>query len=108
MFILGISVFILGLAGFITALFNFKNASVDRPVTEGLYQLSRHPQQLMFFLTVIGICLAIGSWLALLFQTISSVFLHARILAEEQACLARYGDSYRDYMQRVPRYFLFF
>jgi protein-S-isoprenylcysteine O-methyltransferase Ste14 len=31
-----------------------------------------------------------------------------RIVAEEKACLQQYGESYRSYMQRVPRYLLFF
>ena len=107
-FIPGITLYLLGLTGFIIALINFKNASPDQPVTEGLYRISRNPQQLSFFITFIGICIAMGSWLALLIQMLSSLFLHVRILAEEKACLERYGDSYRDYMKRVPRYFLFF
>ena len=107
-FIAGIVLFTLGLLGFVVALFNFKNAPLDRLVTGGLYRISRHPQQLMFFISFLGICIAIGSWLALFIQIISSLFLHFRILAEEKACLERYGDSYRDYMKRVPRYFLFF
>jgi protein-S-isoprenylcysteine O-methyltransferase Ste14 len=107
-FIPGIILYILGLAGFVAALLNFKSAPLDQPITSGLYRISRHPQQLMFFVTCIGICIAIGSWLALFIQMVSSVFLHSRILAEEKACLERYGDSYRSYMNRVPRYFLFF
>jgi protein-S-isoprenylcysteine O-methyltransferase Ste14 len=107
-FIIGIILFALGLAGFVSALFNFKNVPFDQPVTGGLYRISRHPQQLMFFISFFGICIAIGSWLILLLQMVSSIFLHFRILAEEKACLERYGDAYRDYMKRVPRYFLFF
>jgi len=107
-FIPGIILFVLGLVGFVIALFNFKNAPFDQLVTGGLYRISRHPQQLMFFISFLGICVTIGSWLALLLQMISSVFLHTRILAEEKACLERYGDSYRDYMKRVPRYILLF
>jgi len=107
-FIPGITLFILGLAGFVVALINFKNTPIDQPVTEGLYRLSRNPQQLSFFITFIGISIAMGSWLALFIQMVSSLFLHVRILAEEKACLERYGDSYREYMKRVPRYLLFF
>lgn len=107
-FIPGIVLFALSLAGFVIALFNFKNAPLDQLVTGGLYRVSRHPQQLMFFISFLGICVAIGSWLALFLQIIFSVFLHFRILAEEKACLERYGDSYRDYMKRVPWYSLFF
>jgi protein-S-isoprenylcysteine O-methyltransferase Ste14 len=32
---------------------------------------------------------------------------HLGILAEEEVCLRRYGEPYRAYMERVPRYFLF-
>jgi protein-S-isoprenylcysteine O-methyltransferase Ste14 len=107
-FILGIILYALGLTGFVVALFNFKNTPHDRPATEGLYRISRNPQQVMFFVTFIGACLATGSWLALLMQMASSLFLHTRILAEEKACIEQYGDSFREYMKRVPRYFLFF
>lgn len=107
-FIPGIVLFALGLAGFVIALFNFKNTPLGQLATRGLYRISRHPQQLTFFISLFGICIAIGSWLALFIQIISSLFLHSRILAEEKACLERYGDSYKEYMKSVPRYFLFF
>ena len=105
-FIPGIILFALGLAGFIIALFNFKNTPLDQPVTRGLYRISRHPQVLMLFIMSIGICITIGSGLVLFIVIISSLFLHSRDLAEEKACLERYGDSYRNYMKLVPRYFL--
>jgi protein-S-isoprenylcysteine O-methyltransferase Ste14 len=106
--VVGIIVFMLGLTGFVIALFNFKKAQPGQPITSGLYRISRHPQQLMFFISFVGACFAIGSWIALFIQLISSVFLHTRVLAEEKACLARYGDSYQSYIKRVPRYFIFF
>jgi protein-S-isoprenylcysteine O-methyltransferase Ste14 len=107
-FIPGIILFVLGLVGFIIALSDFKNMLPNQPATEGLYSISRHPQVLMLFISSVGICTAIGSWLALLILIISKFFGHFRTLAEEQACLEQYGDSYRAYMKRVPRYFLFF
>lgn len=107
-FIPGIILFTLGLAGFIIALSNFKDTLPHQPSTEGLYRISRHPQVLMLFISSVGICIAIGSWLALLILIISKFFGHFRTLAEEKACLEQYGDSYRAYMKRVPRYFQFF
>ena len=101
-FIPGIILFVFGLAGFVIALLNFKKTPFDQPVTKGLYRISRHPQQLMFFISFFGICMAIGSWLAVFIQIISSLFFHYRILAEERACLKRYGDSYRAYIKSVP------
>ena len=105
-FIPGIIIFAFGLTGFIIALFNFKNTSHDQPITRGLYRISRHPQVFMLFIASIGICIAIGSWLVLFIVIISSLFLRLRDIEEEKACLKRYGDSYRAYMKRVPRYFL--
>ena len=102
----GIILYVFGLAGFIIALINFRNTPLDQPVTSGFYRISRHPQVLMLFILASGICIAIGSWLALFIQIISSLFLRTRTLAEETACLDLYGDSYRAYMKRVPRYLL--
>ena len=107
-FIPGLIIFVFGLTGFVIALFNFKNAPLDRPATNGLYRISRHPQQLMFFIAFIGICIAVGSWVALFVQLLSSIFLHVRVLAEEKACLEHYGELYQNYMKDVPRYFLYF
>ncbi len=105
-FIPGIILFAFGLTGFIAALFNFKNAPLDQSVTRGLYRISRHPQALMLFIMSIGICMTVGSWLVLFILVIAGFFGHFRILAEDKACLERYGDSYRAYMKHVPRYFL--
>jgi len=105
-FIPGIILFVHGLVGFIIALSNFKNMPPNQPATKGLYRISRHPQVLMLFISGLGICIAIGSWLALFILIISKFFGHFRTLAEEEACLEQYGDSYHAYMKRVPRYFL--
>ena len=105
-FIPGIILYVLGLTGFIIALINFRNTPLDQPITSGLYGISHHPQVLMLFILGSGICIAIGSWLALFLQIISALFLRSRTLAEETACLEQYGDSYRAYMKRVPRYLL--
>jgi protein-S-isoprenylcysteine O-methyltransferase Ste14 len=107
-FIPGLVIFVLGLVGFVIALYNFKNAPLDKPAIDGLYRISRHPQQLMFFIAFIGICIAVGSWAALIVQLLSSIFLHQRVLAEEKACFKQYGEEYQKYKKRVPRYFLFF
>ena len=103
-FIPGSILYVLGLTGFVIALINFRNTPLDQPVTSGIYKISRHPQVLMLFILASGICIAIGSWLALFIQIFSALFLRSRTLAEETACLELYGDSYRAYMKRVPRY----
>ncbi len=105
-FILGVILFAVGLTGFTIALFNFRNTPLNQPIIKGLYSVSRHPQVLMLSVAGVGMCLAIGSWIALIILAISSLFGRSRTLAEERALLEQYGDSYRDYMERVPRYIL--
>jgi len=106
--VIGISLFSLGLIGFAIALLNFRNTPIDQPVTSGLYRISRHPQQLAVSVSFLGISIAIGSWLAFAFIIVGVIGAHYKILAEEEACLKQYGESYKNYMERIPRYFLFF
>jgi protein-S-isoprenylcysteine O-methyltransferase Ste14 len=106
--IIGTILYVLGLGGVIFALFNFKNTQIGQPVTKGIYKISRNPQEFMIFILFLGICMTIGSWLALLILVLSKVFAHFGILSQERACLEKYGDSYKEYMKKTPRYFLFF
>ena len=106
-FILGVILFAIGLTGFTIALLNFKNTPLNQPITKGLYSISRNPQALMLLVAGVGISLAIGSSIALFLVVTASLFGRSRILAEERALLMQYGNSYRDYMERVPRYLLF-
>lgn len=107
-FWLGTVIFVLGLSGLVLALFNFRNTPADQPITQGLYRVSRNPQWVMLIVMFLGQCLVIGSWTAFFLFIVTIVCYHFRILGEERACLTQYGDTYRDYMQRVPRYFVFF
>ena len=106
-FIIGMIVVGLGLVGLIKALFDFRDTPPDDPVAQGLYKISRHPQIVMSSLVLLGSCLAIGSWLALLLLLGARICGHFGILGEEEVCLERYGDAYGAYMERVPRYLFF-
>ncbi len=107
-FIVGVMLYIIGLAGLVTAMLNFKDTPPDQPVTKGVYRISRHPQIVSLFAIFFGICLAIGSWAALFTLAMSKLFQHLGILAEEEVCMKQYGESYRAYSARTPRYFPFF
>ncbi len=107
-FWLGTVIFVLGLSGLVVALFNFRNTPANHPITQGLYKVSRNPQWVMLIVMFLGLCFVIGSWIAFLLFMVTVVCYHFRILGEERACLAQYGDTYRDYMRKIPRYFVFF
>jgi len=104
-FYLGTFVYIGGLGVYTIALANFSVTPLDIPVVKGAYRLSRHPMQLSAVIMCLGIALATLSWvigLACLFQILlMPVFLRA----QERACLETYGDAYRAYQARTPRYF---
>ncbi|MFX0045997.1 MAG: methyltransferase family protein [Candidatus Hermodarchaeota archaeon] len=104
---LGIAIFALGLTGLAASVITFRRTSLDIPVTTGPYRFSRHPQQVSLFIILTGISIAIGSWVAFLVLILSRLLNSAGDRAEEQTCLEYYGDSYREYMGRVPRYLLF-
>jgi len=107
-FIVGLILYAIGLVGLVAAMLNFKDTPLSQPVTKGIYKISRHPQLVSLFVIFLGICVAIGSWAALLTLVTSKLFQHFGILAEEEVCSRRYGEPYRAYMEQVPRYFLFF
>lgn len=107
-FALGIAVVALGLVGLAKALFDFKNAPPDEPVTQGIYSISRHPQIVMSSVVILGACVAAGSWAAMLMLLAARLFGHFGILAEEEVCLQEYGEAYRAYIEQVPRYLLLF
>jgi len=107
-FQIGVFLLILGLVGLVVAMFDFKNTPFGKPVTTGLYKLSRHPINVTQAISILGICIAIGSWIALLFLILSKIPAHFITIAEEEFCLRKYGDSYREYMKHVPRYIMFF
>lgn len=107
-FIIGVIIFSIGTIGMIIAIFNFKNALLDKPITSGIYKISRNPQQLMIYLGILGMSILIGSGIAIISFVLYAIFSHFRILGEERRLLEQYGVSYIEYKNKVPRYFLFF
>ena len=55
---------------------------------------------------MLGVCIASASLWLLLVTIASIVATHFVILGEERYCLATYGQEYREYKARTPRYFL--
>ena len=107
-FIFGLILYGAGLVGLVVAMLDFKDTPLDQPVTKGVYKISRLPQIVAQFFIILGICVAIGSWAALFMLLMSKLFQHFSILAEEEVCRQRYGEPYRVFMEKVPRYLLFF
>jgi len=88
---------------------------LPKQVVKRLYDSTGRPRRpglriplVLLTLAFLGIVLATGSWLMLIFFILILPFVHLKVKAEETACLALYGDSYKQYMAQRPRYFVFF
>jgi len=100
----GIALFVVGLIIIEIATIPWVTAPVDEPVTRGLYRYSRHPVYIGVFVQYIGIGIASASGLFLLLMVVSIVLSILIAPAEERFCCEKYGDTYRDYMNRTPRW----
>jgi protein-S-isoprenylcysteine O-methyltransferase Ste14 len=107
-FLVGAGVFSIGFVLVMSALYYFRSTSVDEPVVKGPYRVSRNPQWLGLFLALLGSAIATKVRLYIGMVVIAGIIYHIQILDEETACIEKYGESYREYMNRIPRYLLFF
>ena len=103
-FYIGLPVALSGLIMYTIVPMNFAATPLDEPVTKGLYHYSRNPQYLTEFLMFIGVSIASASWIFLLFSIVYSISMLSFASSEERFCLEKYGDAYREYMNRTPRY----
>jgi steroid 5-alpha reductase family enzyme len=106
-FLLGAGIYSIGYILEMSALHYFRMTPPGSPVVEGPYHVSRNPQWLGLFLVLLGSALAASVWLYIGIVGLVGLIYHIQILDEEAACTKKYGVSYREYMERVPRYFLF-
>lgn len=75
-------------------------------VESGPYAFTRNPLYLGLTLTYLGVALAARSAAPLaLLPTVLWTVHHGVILREERYLERKFGDAYREYMRRVPRWF---
>lgn len=73
-------------------------------VTSGPYRFVRHPLYSFGTLWWLGLSLVVASWWMLLLTLLTFVAVATRAPREEAALVERFGDGYRIYMERTPRY----
>ena len=107
-FYFGLALFALGMIGGGVAEVQLFFRKPGQLMTNGFYHISRNPIYVSCYVILIGIGVATASWLILAFVVLSMIVQHFLILGEERICLEKYGAYYREYMNGVPRYVLFF
>jgi len=83
---------------------SFAKAPLGEPIIKGVYSISRHPGYFGFFLGCVGIGIACASWIFLLCALVWIVSWHFGVVEEERNLLETYGNAYREYMNRIPRW----
>jgi protein-S-isoprenylcysteine O-methyltransferase Ste14 len=74
------------------------------PITKGIYRYSRHPMYIAQLVMLIGVGIACASWLFLLLSIVYSALSIVFVIPEERRCLEKYGNAYREYMSKTPRW----
>jgi len=103
-FYAGLSIFLLGLVVLTTATVNFAATPMNVPITRGMYHYSRHPLYLASLLIYFSVGIAAASWVFLLIFVVQSVSIRIAAVEEERFCLEKYGEAYRGYVDRTPRW----
>ena len=72
-------------------------------VDRGVYAIVRHPQYLAGILMGLAFPLISQHWLVAALGVIVIAINYVDTFEEEASNIAKFGDAYRQYMQRVPR-----
>lgn len=104
----GLALFVIAMTLYAIATHNYATTPFDQPVTKGVYSISRNPLHFFSLIAWFGVAVATLSWVMMVSVALQMVGTHIMTLQEERFCLEKYGDSYREYMEKVPQYFLFF
>ncbi|WP_155322821.1 methyltransferase family protein [Desulfosarcina ovata] len=107
LFYIGMTIFLISLGLYVLALIHFARTPIGEPAIGGFYRFSRNPIYFLNNIIWVGVGLATGSWLVLIYKCLGSLVQHWQILLEERFCTTKYGKSYERYMSHVPRYFGF-
>jgi len=101
---IGLPICALALAMLLLATVSFASTSLDEPTTRGVYRISRHPIYFGGFLLYLGMGIATASWVIFLCAVLWIVLWHIVLPSEEDFLIEKYGDSYRQYMSKTPRW----
>ena len=104
LFIHGIALFFIGYVFYVISLINYATTNPDRPVVKGMYKYSRNPQQIMTIVMWLGVGLAMSNYLILIICLIQIITVYPTFIAQEEYCIKKYGDAYREYMNKTPMY----
>jgi len=103
-FYTGLPIYLIGMIFVIMTILSFVIAPIDKPLTRGVFRISRNPMYFGWFLVYIGMGIVCASWVFVLVGLAFRNMNDFLITAEERICLEMYGDTYREYMKKTPKW----
>jgi protein-S-isoprenylcysteine O-methyltransferase Ste14 len=100
--IIGCIIYLVGCIFFLLSVIPFAKDSAF--TSEGIYRLSRNPMYIGYYLIFLGTGLLLNSILFIILIQIYQIAVHFLVLSEERWCLNKFGSTYMDYLNTVPRY----
>jgi protein-S-isoprenylcysteine O-methyltransferase Ste14 len=76
----------------------------DRLVSTGPYAYTRNPVYLGHLINLLGLSLALRSWLGAVITIGVALWFHGRVIGDEKNLATRLGKPYLEYMKKVPRW----
>lgn len=100
----GLTIFAGGLAILVFATLSVARAEAGKPFTGGIYRFSRHPMYLSMIFVYTAVSAAAASWLFALITIVTFFLQRSQAIREENYCLNKFGQAYRQYLARTPRW----
>jgi protein-S-isoprenylcysteine O-methyltransferase Ste14 len=72
-------------------------------VDTGIYSIIRHPQYVTFILWAIAGMLLFQHWIIVLLGIPVIPLIYIDLIKADKDAIAKFGDNYKHYMQKVPR-----
>jgi protein-S-isoprenylcysteine O-methyltransferase Ste14 len=103
-FYVGLFIYLLGVTFDFLAGVSWATNPLDKPITTGIYSISRHPMDFGNVVVIVGTGIACASWVLPLLGIVGITLMNMSAVHEERVCLQKFGNAYREYMNRTPRW----
>lgn len=99
----GTTLYVLGILHF-KSIHRMSGVDTSELITDGIYAWSRNPQNVGWILFLFGIGFIARSGSALLLALVFTLIFIVYVPMEERHLESLYGDSYREYKKKPPRF----
>ena len=106
----GAGLVLFGLAISVAGMVSFRSAkkvfcfALGSLTLSGPYRWSRNPQYVGWFVALVGVAVMWWTWECLIALAMMAAAIHTLVLVEEEHLRRAFGEDYREFCRRTPRY----